>query len=103
MENWGKKKLADKWEPVDNTVVKRNPKTHIYKISDALGQCKFEGRKGVSSWNGGQEMEMTEEGPLMRMNWGVQEVEQGFWATGTWGSLIAGGWDHWAAETRASH
>lgn len=36
----GKKKLADKWEPVVYTVVDKNPQTHIYKISDATGQCK---------------------------------------------------------------
>lgn len=39
-EEWGKKKLADKWEPVVYTVVERNPKTHIYNIRDAVGQCK---------------------------------------------------------------
>lgn len=36
----GKKKLADKWEPAVYTVVEQNPKTHIYKISDASGQSK---------------------------------------------------------------
>ena len=36
----GKKKLADKWEPVMYTVVERNPKTHIYRISDVSGRCK---------------------------------------------------------------
>ncbi|KAJ8389522.1 hypothetical protein AAFF_G00119120 [Aldrovandia affinis] len=36
----GKKKLADKWDPMVYTVIERNPKTHIYKISDVSGQCK---------------------------------------------------------------
>ena len=36
----GKKKLADKWAPMVYTIVERNPKTHIYKICDALGQHK---------------------------------------------------------------
>lgn len=36
----GKKKLADKWEPVVYTVVEANPKTHIYKVSDVSGHYK---------------------------------------------------------------
>lgn len=36
----GKKKLSDKWEPMVYTVVVKNPKTHIYKISDVSGQHK---------------------------------------------------------------
>ncbi len=37
---WGKKKLADQWEPTVYAVLDLNPKTHIYKISDVSGQCK---------------------------------------------------------------
>lgn len=36
----GKKKLADKWEPVVYTVAGRNLKTHIYRISDVSGRHK---------------------------------------------------------------
>lgn len=37
---WGKRKLADKWEPTLYTVMDRKPDLHIYRISDEGGKTK---------------------------------------------------------------